>query len=253
MVAETAKTPADQWGPIYVSLLKGYAATIAIAYLEDTPNATYDQLSSHVCDTLERQHVAADKTALEVRTLGPTEDLGDYANSLRVLTRRAYGHVYKPQQVEERAGEAFGRGLTGPLKQRVREEFKDSLDAALQLARNLEAVGVSRVTAAVAPVTPAPKATAGAGSWGNRGPAPGSRTGGYQGNKGFPKPQGSLGSFQGGAGAKPKTGIECWFCGNKGHTKAECRKKAAADAAAGCRNNQAAKNGGESGGGRPPE
>jgi hypothetical protein len=70
-VAEASNVPAGQWGPIYVSLLHGYAATITISHLEDKPEATYEELSQHVCDTLERQHVAADKTALEVRTLGP--------------------------------------------------------------------------------------------------------------------------------------------------------------------------------------
>jgi hypothetical protein len=54
-------------GPIYVSLLHGYAATIAISYLENVPDEEYSALSGHVCDVLERQHVAADKTALEVR------------------------------------------------------------------------------------------------------------------------------------------------------------------------------------------
>jgi hypothetical protein len=112
-----------------VSLLHGYASTLAILFLEDMPETTYEQLAQHVCDTLEQQHVAKDKTALEVRALGLQKDLGDYANALRVLTRRAYGHVYWLAQVEKCAGEQFVRGLTGPLKQRVREEFKDDLDS----------------------------------------------------------------------------------------------------------------------------
>jgi hypothetical protein len=96
LVAEASKTPEERWGPIYVSLLHGYAATIAISCLEDIPDATYAAMSGHVCDVLEKQHVTADKTALEVRILGPTKDLGDFANALRVLTWRAYGHVYRP-------------------------------------------------------------------------------------------------------------------------------------------------------------
>jgi hypothetical protein len=148
LVAKASGTPEKKWGPIYVSLLHGYAATIAISYLEDVPNVEYAALSSQVCDVLERQHVVADKTALEVCVLGPTEDLGDFANLLQVLTRCAYGHVYKAPQVEERAGEAFERGLTGTLKQHVREDFAENLDAALQLARNLEAVGIGAVPTA---------------------------------------------------------------------------------------------------------
>jgi hypothetical protein len=183
MVAEASKVPAGQWGPVYVSLLHRYAATITISYLEDVPDATYAALSGHVCDVLEKQHVAADKTVLEVRVLGPTEDLGDFANSLRVLMRRAYGHVYKPSQDEERAGEAFGHGSTGNLKQRVREEFPENLDAALQLAHNLEAVGVSRLDKVVAPVVPAvagPRPAVGS-VWaprnsGGRGPSQGSQS-----------------------------------------------------------------------------
>ena len=243
MVAEAARVPKGQWGPIYVSLLRGYAATLAILFLEDKPGATYAELSQHVCDTLEMQHVAADKTALEVRVLGATEDLGIFANALRVLTQRAYGHVYQPPQVEERAAEAFVRGLTGPLKQRVREEFPESLDTALALARNLEAVGISRAAAAVAPVAPTasgPKPAVSAGVWmGNRGQA---------GNRGGAPQGGSNGAAQ---GAKPKEFV-CWFCGTKGHTKRECRKKAAADAAA--RKGPASKNGGgEPGRYMPPE
>jgi hypothetical protein len=249
MVAEASKVPAGQWGSIYVSLLHGYAETIAISYLEDVPDATYAALSGHICDVLEKQHVAADKTALEVRVLGPTEDLGDYANSLRVLTRRAYGHVYKPPQVEERAGEAFGRGLTGNLKQRVREEFPENLDAALQLARNLEAVGVSRLDKVVVPGMPAPGAAVGAGAW-NRGQA-GNRNGGFQGPQGFrPSNRSSQGTSRPSSGARPKTDLVCWHCGLKGHTKAECRKKAAADAAA---RHGPSKNGRELGSYRPPE
>jgi hypothetical protein len=64
LVVEASKMEREGWGPIYVSLLHGYAATIAISYLKDIPNATYDALSGHVCDVLEKQHVAADKTAL---------------------------------------------------------------------------------------------------------------------------------------------------------------------------------------------
>jgi hypothetical protein len=149
----------------------------------------FAQLSNHVMDTMERQHVQANKTTLETRVLGPNEDIGDFANALRVLTRRAYGHVYKPPQVEERAGEALGRGLTGNLKQRVREEFPESLDKAVSLAMNLEAVGVScinKVIAPVAPSAPGPRAAVGAGAWNdwNRGQA-GNRGGGFQGPKGL--------------------------------------------------------------------
>jgi hypothetical protein len=182
LVAEALKTPKERWALTYVSLLQGYAATLAVLFLEHKPEATYEELSQHVCDTLERQHVAADKTAMEVRILGPIEDLGDFANALRVLTRRAYGHVYKPPQMEERAGEAFVRGLNGPLKQRVREEFAENLDAALQLARNLEEVGISRLDKVVAPVAlgmPGPGAAVGAGAWNRR--QAGNRNGGFQG------------------------------------------------------------------------
>jgi hypothetical protein len=249
LVAKASGTPEKRWGLIYVSLLHGYAATLAVLFLEDKPAATYEELLQHVCDTLERQHVSADKTALKVRILGPTEDLGDFAIALRVLTRRAYGHVYKPPQVEERAGKAFVRGLTGPLRQRVRKDFAENLNAALQLARNLEAVGISRLDRVVAPVAPSepgPRAAVGAGAWngGNRGQA-GNRNGGSQGPQGF-RP--SSGSSQG-SGARPA--VVCWHCGLKGHTKAECRKKAAADAAA--RHGAPSKNGEVAGGYRPPE
>jgi hypothetical protein len=204
---------------------------------------------------LEKQHVAADKTALEVRILGPTENLGDFANALRVLTRHAYGHVYKPPQVEERAGEAFVRGLTGPLKQRVREDFAENLDAVLQLARNLEAVGISRldkVLAPVAPSEPGPRAAVGAGAWGgNRGQA-GNRNGGFQGPQGFrPSNRLSQGTSRPSTGARLKTDLVCWHCGLKGHTKAECQKKAAADAAA-CHGTPS-KNGEAPRGYQPPE
>jgi hypothetical protein len=94
LVAKASETPENRWGPIYVSLLHGYAITLAVLFLEDKPEAMYQELSQHDFNTLERQHVAADKTALEVRTLGPQEDLGSYVNALRVFTRRAYGHVY---------------------------------------------------------------------------------------------------------------------------------------------------------------
>jgi hypothetical protein len=176
-------------GAIYVSLLHGYTVTIAISYLEDVPDEEYSALSGHTCDVLERQNVTADKTALEVRVLRPSEDLGDFANSLRVLMRRAYGHVYKPPQVEERAGKAFVRDLTGTLKQRVREDFAENLNAAFQLARNLMAVGVSRVAAVVAPVAPSvpgSRAAVGAGSWNGKNPG---QTGNHGGR--FQGPQGS--------------------------------------------------------------
>jgi hypothetical protein len=247
LAAEASKMPRERWGPIYVSLLHGYAATIAISYLEDIPDVEYSALSGHMCDILEKQHVTADKTALEVRVLGPTEDLGDFANSLRILTRRAYGHVYKPPQVEECAGEAFGRGLTGNLKQRVREEFPENLDAALQLARNLEAVGISRLNKVVAPVASevaGPRPAVGA-VWalhnsGGREPSKGSQSsqrsgGGYQGSQGASQ------------GARPKTDLTCWYCNAHGHTKAECRKKAAAA------KNAPSKNGWEPGSYQPPE
>jgi hypothetical protein len=188
-------TPEKKWGLIYVSLLQEYAATIAISYLEDVPNAEYAALSSHVCNVLEHEQVAADKTALEVRILGPTEDLGDFANLLLVLTRCAYGHVYKPSQVQERAGEAFVRGLTGTLKQRVHEDFAENLDAALHLARNLEAVGISHLDKAVAPV--ASKASGprpgGGAPWMPHGPGP-RPTASAQGSQGS---QSSGGSSQG--------------------------------------------------------
>jgi hypothetical protein len=96
LVAEASKTPNERWAPAYVSLLHGYAATLAILFLGDKPETMYEEVSQHVCDTLERQHVAAGKTALAVRALGPQEDLGDYANALRVLTRHAYGHMNRP-------------------------------------------------------------------------------------------------------------------------------------------------------------
>jgi hypothetical protein len=214
----------------------------------------YDELSQHVCDTMERQHAAADKTALEVRTLGPTEDLGDYANAQRVLTQRAYGHVYRPAQVEERAGEQFVRGLTGPLHQRVKEEFKEDLDSSLQYARNLEAVGVSRHPKAVALVAPeayGSRPAVGA-AWGphnqGRGPANGShgpqRPGGGQASQGV-STQGA-----GDQGARPKGELVCWYCNNKGHVKVDCRKKAAADAAA---RSAGAKNGWGQGIDEPPD
>jgi hypothetical protein len=217
LVAKAAKVPTDQWGATYISLLHGYAATIAISYLDEVADATFESLSAHVMDTMERQHVQADKTALETRVLGPNEDLGDFANSLRVLTRRAYCHVYKPPQVEERAGEAFVRGLTGLLKQRVREEFPDSLYKAVSLAKNLEAVGISRLNRVVAPAAPGvpgPGAAVCAGAWGgNRGQA-GNRNGRFQGPQGFRPSSGlSQGNYRPGgtsqgssqrSGARPK-------------------------------------------------
>jgi uncharacterized membrane protein YgcG len=174
----------------------------------------YEQLAQHVCDTLERQHVAADKTALNMWALGLQEDLGDYANALRVLTRRAYGHVYRPAQVEEHAGEQFVRGLTGPLKQRVHKEFKDYLDSSLQLARNLKTVGVSRVAAVGAPVAPSvlrPRAAVGARSWNGRNRRQtGNHGGGVQGSQGS-RPSGgsSQGASSGSQGARPKTDLTC--------------------------------------------
>jgi hypothetical protein len=226
LVAEASKTPKEKWGPVYVSLLHGYAATIAISYLEDIPNTTYAALLGYMCDVLDKQHVAADKTALEVRVLGPTEDLGYFANSLQVLTRRAYGHMYKPPQVEERAGEAFVRGLTGTLKQRVREDFAENLDAVLKLACNLEAVGIScldKVVAPVAPTASGPRPAVGAAWVPSRRPSHGSQ--GSQGTR--PSDESSQRS-----GVQPKDDIICWFCSFKGHTKSECQKKAATDAAA---------------------
>jgi hypothetical protein len=245
LVAEALKTPKERWVPVYVSLMHEYAATIAIS--EDMPDTEYSSLSGHVCDVLEHQHVTADKTALEVRVLGATEDLGYFTNSLRVLTRRAYGHMYKPPQVEVRAGKAFVRGLTGTLKQRLCEDFAENLDKALQLARNLEAVGISRLNKVVAPVAPAasgPRPAVGA-AWmlhnpGGRGPSHGSQ--GSQGSR-------PSGASSQGSGARPKNNMVCWFCGHKGHSKAECRKKAAAAAAA---KHGPSKNG-EPGGYRPPE
>jgi hypothetical protein len=74
------------------------------------------------------------------------------------------------------------RGLTGPLKQRVHEEFKDDLDSSLQLACNLEAVGISRLDKVVAPVVPSvpgQRAAVGAGSWNG-----GNRGSGFQGSQG---------------------------------------------------------------------
>jgi hypothetical protein len=182
---------------------------------------------------------------LEVCVLGPTEDLGDFANALRVLTRRAYGHVYRPPQVEERAGEAFVKGLTGTLKQRVREVFAENLDAALQLARNL--VGISCLDKAVAPVAPTTSGSrpGGGAPWTPRGPGPRPMAS-AQGSQGL-RPSG--GSSQG-SGAQPKEEMVCWYCGHKGHSKAECRKKAAAATAA---KNGPSKNGREPGSYRPPE
>jgi hypothetical protein len=165
------------------------------------------------------------------------------------LTRRVYGHVYKPPQVEEHAREAFGQGLTGLLKQRVQEEFPENLDAALQLACNLEAVGVSCLDKVVAPVAPAPsrpRPAVGA-AWtphgpGGRGPSHGSQ--GSQGTR-------SGGRLSQGSGAWLKDNIVCLYCGHKGYTKAECQKKAAADAAA--RHGAPSKNGDAPGGYRPLE
>jgi hypothetical protein len=138
-----------------------------------------------------------------------------------VLTRWAYGHVYKPPQVEERAGEAFVRGLTGLLKQRVWKEFPESLDKAISLAKNLEAVGISCLNKVVTPVVPGmpgPGVAVGAGVWGgNRGQA-GNCNGGSQGSQG---PRSGGGSSRG-SGARPKDNIMCWFCGLKGHTKSKC-------------------------------
>jgi hypothetical protein len=89
LVAKAAKVPTDQWGATYFSLLHGYAATIGISYFDEVADATLDQLAAHVMDTLERQHVQVDKTALETRVLGPNEDISDFANALCVLTQRA--------------------------------------------------------------------------------------------------------------------------------------------------------------------
>jgi hypothetical protein len=231
-------------------LLRGYAATIAISYFDKVADATFDQLAAHVMDTLERQHVQADKAALETRVLGPNEDIGDFANALHVLTRRAYGHVYKPPQVKERAGEAFVRGLTGLLKQRVREEFPESLDKAVSVAKNLEAVGISRLDKVVVPVVPGmprPGAAVGAGALGGNRRQAGNRNGGSKGSQG---PRSGGGSSQG-SGAGPKDNITCWFCGLKGHTKSEYQKKDAADAAV--RHGAPSKNGEAPGGYRPPE
>jgi hypothetical protein len=159
-----------------------------------------------------------------------------------------YDHVYKPPQVEERASEAFVRGLTGTLKQRVREDFTENLDAALQLARKLEAVGISRLDKVIAPVAPAasgPRPAVGT-AWVPRNPGGRGSSHGPQGSQGS-RPSGAL--FQG-SGARPKEDMVCWYCGHKGHSKAECRKKAAADAAA---KNGPSKNGREPGSYRPPE
>jgi hypothetical protein len=248
LVAKAAKVPADQWGATYISLLHGYAATIAISYLDEVADATFESLLAHVMDTMERQHVQANKTALETRVLGPNEDLGDFANSLRVLTRQAYDHVYKPPQVEERAGEAFVRGLTGLLKQRVREEFPESLDKAVSLAKNR----ISRLDKVVAPVAPGmtgPGAAMGGSAW-NHGQT-GNHGGGFQGPQGFrPSNGSSQGTSRPSTGARPKTDLVCWHCGLKGHTKAKCRKKTAANAAA---RHGPSKNGREPGSYQPPE
>jgi hypothetical protein len=205
-----------------------------VSYFEDVADAEYAALTGHVCDVLKRQHVAADKMALKVIVMKPMEDFGKFLNSLGVLTRRAYGHVYKPPQVEEHAGEVFVRGLNGPLRQRMRKDFPENLDAALALARNLKAIGVSRVAAMVAPVAPTAsgaKPTVGAGMWG--GSSNSGSSGLSQGSHGSQsfggRSQGSSGSSQ---GARSKTEIVCWFCSNKGHIKVECRNKAAANAAA---------------------
>jgi hypothetical protein len=165
-----------------------------------------------------------------VRRLGPQEDLGANINALRVLTRRAYGHVYRPPQVEERAAEAFVRGLTGTLKQCVCEDFAENLDATLQLTHNLEAVGISRLDKAVMPVAPTASGSRPGGGtpWTPHGPGPRPGTS-AQGSQGGLRPSG--GSSQG-SGARPKEEMVCWYCGHKGHCKAERRKKAAADAAA---------------------
>jgi hypothetical protein len=135
------------------------------------------------------------------------------------------------------------------------KDFAENLDAALQLVRNLEAVGVShidKVVALVAPSVPGPRAAVGAGSWngGNRGQA-GHCGGGFHGPQGS-RPSGGLSQgassgFQG-SGARPKDDMICWYCDHKGHSKAECRKKAAANAAA---KNGPSKNGREPGSYRP--
>jgi hypothetical protein len=39
LMAEASKMPKEKWGPTYVSLLHSYAATIAVSYLEDVPDA----------------------------------------------------------------------------------------------------------------------------------------------------------------------------------------------------------------------
>jgi hypothetical protein len=57
LVAKAAKVPADQWGATYISLLHGYAATIAILYLDKVADATFESLSAHMMDMMEWQHV----------------------------------------------------------------------------------------------------------------------------------------------------------------------------------------------------
>jgi hypothetical protein len=116
--------------------------------------------------------------------------------------------------VEERAGEAFVRGLTGTLKQRVREDFMENLDAALQLARNLEAVSISRLEKAVAPVAPTasgPRPGGGA-AWTPRSPGPRPRPKGHNPAAGRPRGQGH---------AQKKT----WYAGIVGTKRSAGRRR----------------------------
>ena len=134
------------------------------------------------------------------------EDLFAYSQRIRSQALLAMGDSYQPQHITLRVRDIFLKSLRGDLGNRVRLSFPSTLEAALDMARNLEAMSITERT----PVT--------VNMIERRG-----QSGGYRGGRGGGFRPTYSGRPTYGPQTSPNTNIRCWECGGA-HKKAFCFK-----------------------------
>ena len=131
--------------PTYCSLLKGVFLQKCEVYVRLHPACSYRELRDHLHNSLDRNQDKSSEMAFNERCRLPGETLQEYGTKLDVLAWAAFGSTEgcSSPMIDKLCVITFLRNLKGPLGEKVREQFVNSMDEATVVARNFELAGIT--------------------------------------------------------------------------------------------------------------